>query len=407
LPSTTYRTTAFVEAARRLGVELTVASERASTFERAQPANLVTLDFAHPERAADQARHFAREHPIDAVVGVDDDTAVAAAAIAEALHLRGNPDTAALAARDKHLQRLALAAARLPVPRFALHALDEHVEGLAARVVYPCVIKPLRLAASRGVMRANSEEEFVAAHARLRRILEEPDLADCEEWAWQFLVEDFVPGSEVALEGLLVAGRLHVLALFDKPDPLDGPFFEETIYVTPSRLPAVTQDALARCAQDAARALTLVEGPVHVELRWNERGPWLIELAARPIGGRCGAALRFGDGDVSLEEVILRHALGRPLPSLERERRAAGVMMIPVPGAGALREVHGVAEARAVPLIEEITITAHLGQVLVPWPEGSRYPGFIFARGETPAAVEAALRAAHGRLHFRLEPARA
>jgi biotin carboxylase len=407
LPSTTYRTTAFVEAARRLGVDLTVASERPSTFEQAQPANLVTLDFAHPERAADQARRFAREHPIDAVVGVDDDTAVAGAAIAAALHLVGNSPAAALAARDKHVQRVTLAAAAVPVPHFSLHTLDEDAAGLAKRVAYPCVLKPLRLAASRGVIRTDSAAELVAAHGRLRRILEQPDVASCGEWARQFLVEDFVPGAEVALEGLLAHGRLHLLALFDKPDPLDGPFFEETIYVTPSRLPTLAQDAIARCAQDAARALGLMEGPVHVELRWNERGPWLIEFAARPIGGRCGAALRFGDGDVSLEELILRHALGSPLPSLERERGAAGVMMIPVPGAGALREVRGVAEAQAVPLIEEITITAYPGQVLVPWPEGSRYPGFIFARGDTPAAVEAALRAAHGRLRFLLEPARA
>ena len=348
------------------------------------------------------------------VVGVDDDTAVVAAHIAQALSLTGNPIEAALAARDKHRQRVALAAARVPVPRHSLHALDEEVRGLAARVVYPCVIKPLRLAASRGVMRANSEEEFVAAHARLRHILEEPDLAGCGGWARQFLVEDFVPGPEVALEGLLVAGRLHVLALFDKPDPLDGPFFEETIYVTPSRLPKAAWDALARCAQDAARALTLVEGPVHVELRWNKRGPWLIELAARPIGGLCSAVLRFGTRDAgggmrdaSLEEIILRHALGLPLPALQRESLAAGVMMIPVPAAGSLREVQGLDDARAVPLVEEIAITAHPGQVLVPWPEGSRYPGFIFARGETPAAVEAALRAAHGRLRFVLESARA
>jgi biotin carboxylase len=414
LPSTTYRTTAFVEAARRLGVELTVASERPSTFEQAQPANLVTLDFAHPERAADQVRRFAREHPIDAVVGVDDDTAVAAAAIAAALHLVANSETAALAARDKHVQRVTLAASGVPVPRFSLHTLDEDAAGLAARVAYPCVLKPLRLAASRGVIRADTAAEFVTAHGRLRRILEQPDVASCGDWAQRFLVEDFVPGAEVALEGLLAHGRLHVLALFDKPDPLDGPFFEETIYVTPSRLPAAAQDAVARCAQDAARALGLMEGPVHVELRWNERGPWLIELAARPIGGRCSAVLRFGTRDTgggtpeaSLEEIILRHALGLPLLTLEREPRAAGVMMIPVPGAGALREVRGVAEARKVPLIEEITITAHPGQVLVPWPEGSRYPGFIFARGETPAAVEAALRAAYGRLHFLLDPARA
>jgi hypothetical protein len=229
-------------------------------------------------------------------------------------------------------------------------------------------------------------------------------------------VEEFVPGVEVALEGLVAGGCLKVLALFDKPDPLDGPFFEETIYVTPSRLPERAQRAIAACAQAAVAALGLGEGPVHAELRHNDRGAWLIELAARPIGGRCGAVLRFeiqesetretGNGKretLSLEEVVIRHALGMPLPDLQREQQAAGVMMIPVPGAGVLREVQGVAEARAVQLVEDVAITAHRGQTLVPWPEGSRYPGFIFARGETPDAVEEALRAAHRRLKFVIE----
>jgi hypothetical protein len=196
--------------------------------------------------------------------------------------------------------------------------------------------------------------------------------------------------------------RLHVLALFDKPDPLDGPFFEETIYVTPSRVPSGLQTAIAQCAERAARALGLAEGPVHVELRYNDRGPWLIELAARPIGGRCSAVLRFGDG-VTLEELILRHALGMPIPSLEREAIAAGVMMIPIPGAGVLREVRGVVESKTVPLVEDVQITAHPGERLVPFPDGSRYPGFIFARGPTSGAVEAALREAHRRLAFVLE----
>jgi len=246
------------------------------------------------------------------------------------------------------------------------------------------------------VIRADDPPSFVAAHARLKAILGSCDAA--------FLVEDFVPGYEVALEGLLVNRRLHVLAIFDKPDPLDGPFFEETIYVTPSRAPAGLQKTIAECAERATRALGLVEGPVHAELRYNERGPWLIELAARPIGGRCSAVLRFGEG-VTLEQLILRHALGMPIPSLEREKAAAGVMMIPIPGAGVLREVRGVAEAKAVPLVEDVQITAHPGERLVPFPEGSRYPGFIFARGETPSAVEAALRESHRRLTFTLDAA--
>ncbi len=395
-------------------MELTVASERTSAFERAQPANLLTLDFATPERAADQARQFAREHPVGGVVGVDDDTAVVAAHIARTLDLAGNSVEAALAARDKQRQRVALAAAGVPAPRAALHHLDENPGTLAAQVAYPCVLKPLRLAASQGVIRADEPGGFTAAVARLAKILAVPAAAGCGDVARQFLVEEFVPGPEVALEGLLVAGRLQVLALFDKPDPLDGPFFEETIYVTPSRLPLPEQGAVREVAQDAVRALGLRDGPVHAELRVNDRGAWLIELAARPIGGRCSAALRFvmreaggGKREASLEEIILCHAMGMKLPTLEREPRASGVMMIPVPGGGALREVLGLEEARAVPLVEEIAITAHRGQMLVPWPEGSRYPGFIFARGETPAAVEAALRAAHGRLRFVLESAHA
>jgi biotin carboxylase len=382
---------------------LTVASERPSTFEAAQPANLVTLDFARPERAVERAGRFAAEYPVSAVVGVDDDTVVLAAHLARGLGLPGPAVETALAARDKQRQREILAAAGVPVPRFFPHSLQDDVRDLAARVSYPCVIKPLRLSASRGVIRADDPAGFAAAVTRLGAILARPD-ADCGEAAGRFLVEEFIPGAEVALEGLVIDGVLRELALFDKPDPLDGPFFEETIYVTPSRLPAAARDAIARCARDAARALGIRAGPVHAELRWNARGPWLIELAARPIGGRCSAVLRFRDG-ASLEEIVLRQALGLDLPALEREARAAGVMMIPVPGAGVLRAVSGLAEARAVPLIEDVEITAHPGERLVPLPEGSRYPGFIFARGDSPAAVEAALRAAHARLRFVVEPA--
>jgi D-alanine-D-alanine ligase-like ATP-grasp enzyme len=407
LPSTTYRATAFVEAARQMGVELTVASEFPSAFEREQPAGLITLDFAHPEHAAEQAELVALEHPFAGVVGVDDDTAVTAAAIAARLRLRGNSVPAALAARDKHRQRELLAGARVPVPRFSLYSSGADPETLAREITYPCVLKPLRLSGSRGVIRADNPPDFVAAFRRLRAILARPDVAACGEAARQLLVEEFISGPEVALEGLLVGGRLQVLALFDKPDPLDGPFFEETIYLTPSRLPDAAQQAIAATAQAAATALGLVEGPVHAELRYNDHGPWLIELAARPIGGRCSAALRFnngdeGAGDGSLEEIIVRHALGLELRAFQREDRASGVMMIPVPGGGTLREVRGVEEARAVPLVEAVVITAHRGQALVPLPEASRYPGFIFARGESPERVEAALREAHRRLHFLL-----
>jgi biotin carboxylase len=388
-----------VAAARQLGLDLTVASEQASTFETAQPAGLLTLDFLDVARAVERARAFAQRHPIAGAVGVDDDTVVLATAINAGLDRPTNPMAAAIAARDKGVQRERLAQAGVPVPRSSLHRLDETAETVAAATRYPCVIKPLRLAASRGVIRADDPASFVAAQRRLSGILE-----SCGDVTGQYLVEEFIEGYEAALEGLLVEGRLHVLALFDKPDPLDGPFFEETIYVTPSRHSAAEQEALVACAAAAVRALELEVGPIHAELRWNARGPWLIELAARSIGGRCSAVLRFGDGTISLEEIVLGQAAGLALPSLERAPGAAGVMMIPVPGAGRLREVQGIAAARAVPGIEDIVITAHRGQELVPWPEGSRYPGFIFARAPRASDVEQALREAHRRLRFLFEP---
>ena len=392
LPTTTYRTAAFVEAARQIGVELTVASEEPSALQATSLGGLITLPLNDPQRSATEAFLFAQRYPLAAVVGVDDDTAIVAAVIAQRLGLKGNPVHAMQAARDKHQQRELLARAGVPIPRFMLRGLNEEPAEIARIVTYPCVVKPLRLSASRGVMRADNVQGFMKAQNRLRSIVREPEAT--------FLIEEFIPGYEVALEGLVVNRRMHVLAIFDKPDPLDGPFFEETIYVTPSQVPAAVQKAIVDCAERAVRALGITEGPIHAELRYNERGPWLIELAARPIGGRCSAVLRFGDKGVALEEIILRHALGMPIPSLQRERQAAGVMMIPIPGAGTLQEVRGVAEAQTVPLIEDVQITAHPGERLVPFPEGSRYPGFIFARGETPAVVEAALRDAHGRLEF-------
>ena len=392
LPTTTYRTAAFVEAARQIGVELTVASEQPSALQAANPGGLVTLPLQDPQRAATEAFLFAKQYPLAAVVGVDDDTAIVAAVLAQRLGLKGNPVPAMQAARDKHQQRELLAKAGVPIPRFMLRSLNEDPTAIAKSVTYPCVLKPLRLSASRGVMRADNVQGFINAQNRLNAIVGEPGAS--------FLIEEFIPGYEVALEGLVVDRRLHVLAIFDKPDPLDGPFFEETIYLTPSTVPAGLQAAITQCAERAVRALGITEGPVHAELRYNANGPWLIELAARPIGGRCSAVLRFGDRGISLEEIILRHALGMAIPSLQRERRAAGVMMIPIPGAGTLQDVRGVEEARRVPLVEDVQITAHPGERLIPFPEGSRYPGFIFARGETPGVVEAALRDAHHRLEF-------
>jgi len=389
-----------------LGVEVVVASERPNVFQEAQPGRYLSLDFFNPDKAARQAIDFAATRPIDAIVGIDDATTVLAAALSAGLSLPHNSVASTAASRDKHQMRDLLSRDGVPVPSYVLRSLDDDPVREARRMVYPCVVKPLMLSASRGVIRADDEGQFVGAVRRLEAILRTPDAAALGDIARQVLIEAFVPGREVALEGLLVRGELHVLALFDKPDPLDGPFFEETIYVTPSRLPAPVQTEIASCTARAARALGLQDGPVHAELRVGSRGPSVIEVAARSIGGLCSRTLRFGTG-LSLEELILRHALGMGISSLTRERRAAGVMMIPIPRAGVLKEVRGQVEARSVSGIEEIAITAHPGEDLVPLPEGARYLGFIFARAGSPERVEAALREAHRRLTFVVVPPRA
>jgi biotin carboxylase len=404
LPTRTYRTQAFIDAARKLGVDLVCASERPSTLEEVAADSLLTLDFTDPDAAAARVAEWSRRRPLQAVVGVDDLTTTVAAAIAERLGLRASPRAAVTAARNKYEMRQCLAAAGVPVPRFRRIALTEDPFLAARGVTFPCVLKPLALSASRGVIRANTVDQFVAAFRRITAILRREDAAVTGDPSRYLLAEQFVPGLEVALEGLATGGTLHTLALFDKPDPLDGPFFEETIYVTPSRLPAAVQRRIESVAAEAAAALGLGEGPVHAELRVNDDGPWVIEVAARSIGGLCSRALRFGTG-MSLEELILRHALGWPIDSLARERRPAGVMMIPIPRAGRLRAVHGQAQAEAVEDIEEVVISAHLGQDLVPLPEGWQYLGFIFARADTPEAVEKALREAHAQLRFAIDAA--
>jgi len=401
LPTSTYRTQDFVEAATTLGVDLVCASEKPSTFESSVPDHLLTVDFTDPVAAAETAARFAERRPLDAVVGVDDLTAVAAAAIAERLGLRANVVAAVSAARDKYQMRQCLAAAGVRVPRYRRIALKDDPFLAARGVAFPCVLKPLALSASRGVIRADNIDQFMAAFRRIAALLAREDVEARGDAAQFLLAEQYVHGIEVALEGLLVDGELKTLALFDKPDPLVGPFFEETIYVTPSRLPAEVRDAIASTTAAACLALGLREGPVHAELRVNEAGPWIIEVAARSIGGLCSRTLRFGTG-MTLEELILRQALGLPTQTLEREAAAAGVMMLPVPRAGTLRAVRGVEDARGVGGIEDVAITVHVGQALEPLPEGWQYLGFIFARGAKPDEVENALRDAEARLRFEI-----
>jgi len=404
LPASTYRAEAFLDAARKLDLDVTLGLERTAILIDRPQHDWLTLNFSESARSVDAVLEFAAEHAIDAVLGVDDQTAVLAAEIAKALELPHNSVESVSAARNKFRMRELLCQHGVPVPGFTRVSILDDPAMLAEKVRFPCVVKPLILSASCGVIRANNRAEFIDAFRRVTALLHTLGLARTGESGRQLLAEDFVPGQEVALEGLLTDGALRVLALFDKPDPLDGPFFEETIYVTPSRLSAFTQAEIVRCAQDAAAALGLREGPIHGEFRVNDRGVWAIELAARSIGGRCSRTLRFA-ADLSLEELILRHAIRRDLPPLDRRGEAAGVMMLPIPRAGVLRKVSGKEDALAVPGIEEIMITAELGEKLVPLPEGTRYLGFMIARADTAAEAEASLREAYARLIFLIDDA--
>jgi biotin carboxylase len=393
----TYRAGAFLSAAKKLDLAVAVGVDLPETLSAYWHVPL-GLDFADPRQSIETIVEYARDHALAAVLSLDDSATELAARASAALGLAHNSPQAAEAARDKLLMRTLMSRGGAPCPVFRPFYLRDDPAWIAGQVEYPCVLKPLRLSGSRGVMRADSPTGFIAAFQRLKRILLSEGYAEFET---TFLVEDFIPGFEVALEGLLAHGELKVLALFDKPDPLDGPFFEETIYVTPSRLPEATQEAIARCVSCAAASLGLQEGPVHAELRVNERGPWMLEMAGRSIGGLCSTILEFGSG-MCLEELILRHATGEPITSVERASGAAGVMMIPIPSAGILRGVHGVEEAGQVPLITGVEITAKLNYPLVPLPEGASYLGFIFARGDTSSEVEAAIRRAHGLLRFEI-----
>ena len=402
VPSASYRAPDFMEAASRLGVEVVVGSEHQLPLDAVAPGRTLALPLNDLDEAARRVAAFAAEHPLDAVVAVDDGGTLVAAQASEQLGLPHNPVAAVQATRDKSLFRERLIDSGVPSPDFRVVSVDADPAAVAAQLTFPCVLKPLSLSGSRGVIRADDPLEFATAFERVRALLTDPDVqAECGDGADQILVEGYIPGDEVSVEGLLTAGGLEVLAIFDKPDPLEGPFFEETIYLTPSRLPAERQRAVVEAAERTARALGLRDGPIHAELRINEDGVWPVDVAARSIGGLCSRVLTFGTG-MSLEQLILAHAVGAPAGAQVREAAAAGVMMIPIPAAGTLHAVHGLEESEATPHVEAVTITMHAGQQVVPLPEGDEYLGFIFARADDPATVETALRQAHRALRFEI-----
>ena len=387
--TTGYQIRVFADAARRLGMDLTLATDRCHVLDDPWGDRAVAVKFDRIAQSVETLRGF----EFDGVAAVGDRPALLAAEAAAALGIPFHPPAAACACHDKYVARQLYQAAGMQVPWFTRAEFTGDARALARSVPYPCVLKPLGLSASRGVIRANDEAEFVAAFRRIERLGES-----------RLQVESYIPGREFAIEGLVTASEFQPIAIFDKPDPLEGPFFEETIYVTPSREPESVQRALVETAAQAVRALGLSHGPVHAELRYNAGGAWMLETAARPIGGLCAKALRFSGG-VPYEELILQHAVGEDVSGAPLDGPSSGVMMIPIPKAGVYESVDGLEEAASVSRIEEVIVTAQPGQELIPLPEGASYLGFIFARGESADRVEAALRQAHAKLRFQIATA--
>lgn len=399
--TTAYQTGDLIAAARTVGAEPIVAQDRCHMLADTWTEPALAIDFRDPDHAVGQLVELAGRTPVHGVVATDEVTSVIAAGVADALGLRRAPMHAARRAADKRQLRQCLAEADVAQPRFELIRRGDDVQAAARAIGFPVVIKPLCLSGSRGVMRADDARDLAGKVARLNALLDDPEVAaravetDAAEW---ILVEQFVAGAELAYEGLIEDGDLRCLALFDKPDPLDGPYFAETLYITPSRQDEDVQGAVHQLVARAAGALGIDNGPIHAEIRVGEQ-PVLLELAARSIGGLCGRVLQFGAG-ISLAEVVIAHALGVPLSHARAGPRSGGVYMLPVAEAGVLGTIEGVELARVVPGIRDIVITARPGDVLVPLPEGRSYLGFVFADGDSPALVEEALRRAHRELRF-------
>lgn len=407
--TTGYQARAFESASQDLGVELVYATDHCHRLGDIWRDAAVPVKFHDPDLSLRRVREAVADGPVHGVVAVGDRPARLAAQVAAALGLPFHPPHGAEVAASKVLTRGRLLAADLPVPWFVSLPADAPLDEFAARVRFPCVVKPLALSASRGVMRADTPDEFVAALSRLRKILQAPDVRVQHDPAHRdVLVEGFIPGLEYALEGVMEYGALRVLAVFAKPLPLDGPFFEETIYVTPPGLNAQSERAMAETVARAALAIGLHHGPVHAECRVNESGIFVLEVAARPIGGLCARSLRFASREgqpQTLEHLLLRHACGEPLDGYGREAEASAVMMIPVASRGYYRATEGVDEARAVPGVTDVVMTATAGQLLEPLPEGHTYTGFIFARGALPEHAVRAVSDAHRQLRIVVDTA--
>ncbi len=402
-----YQTRSFEEAARKLGIELVYVTDRCHQLEDPWNDRALPVKFESPDAAALAVIENSRNAQVDGILAIGDRPVVAAAYAARGLGIAYNHPLSVEACRSKARLREIFRDAGLRTPWFRKIPAHPAPEPALLGVTYPCVLKPLSLSASQGVIRANNRDEFIAAASRIQRLLDSPEVrASREPDLDHLIVEGYIPGDEVAVEGLLVDGSLRILAIFDKPDPLVGPYFEETIYTTPSRHSAAVQVEIEQCMRSAVRAVGLSHGPVHAEFRLNEQGVWPIEIAPRPIGGLCARALRFvipaRGGTIGLEELLLRFAAELTTAEYLREPHASGVMMIPVPRSGIYEGVDGIEAAQAVPGVTDLVITAREHDAIAAWPDGSSYLGFLFAQADAPDEVESALRAGLTKLNFRI-----
>jgi len=399
-PHASYRTSAFIKAANNLNVDILIASQGEHSIVSDYVQGL-HLDFQKENQAIETILAEAKKHDFTGIIGTDDTTTELAAKVAEKLSLPHNDPQAVKIAQRKDLARLSLKKSDIKIPQFDLLSTAKPLLEQTIQVNFPAVIKPVTLSASRGVIRVNDELELSQAVERIKNMLLEERQIE-QSIREILLLEDFIPGKEVAVEAMLHHGELDMLAIFDKPDPLEGPFFEETYYITPTSFSEKIQQKVKQTILEACQAYGLSEGPVHAECRINEKGVWILEVAARTIGGMCGRLLSLGTGH-SLEELVLLHAMGKRV-EVKKLETAAGVLMIPIPKAGILKRVEGLLQAQRTPYINDVTIDVREGYELIPLPEGNSYLGFIFAEAPTVQKAEQALRDAHACLNIVIAP---
>ena len=393
-----YRIAPYIKAALNLGLEVTIASQGKHSLVT-EVANGLHIDFDDVNAAHKEILKENQKRPFTGILGSDDQTVELAAYAAKTLKLPHNPPRAALYSHRKDLARAQLSLTGCPVPIHCLLDLNLPVKNQMAGLPWPCVIKPLNMSASRGVIRTNNKDEFITACERLR-----PIIADSQEEFEQrhLLIEDYIDGIEIAYEGFLQNGELETITIFDKPDPLTGPYFAETIYVTPTALSDELQLSIKKVIQKACLAYGLRSGAIHAECRIDsENRIWILEVASRTIGGDCARVL--DNENFSIEELAILLAIGQPVTPYIAEQ-ARGVMMIPIRQKGLLKRVEGLLQASKIKHIDKIDIIIGEGHELIPLPEGNQYLGYIFASAESTEQVTAAIREAYALLKFVTAP---